>query len=82
MRPIDIAAAERAAEEEWERELSLTNVEQRREALSRTLRFWDDALTEQLGERVGDYFARIEILEQALDELDAELERQTAKAIN
>ena len=78
MRPIDIAAAERAAEEEWERELSLTNVEQRREALSRTLRFWDDALTEQLGERVGDYFARIEILEQALDELDAELERQTA----
>lgn len=77
MKPIDLAAAEKAADEHWDELLAMTNPEQRQQALYAALEAFDDKLSE-LGCWIPDALARMTTLERAIDEYLEALEEQLA----
>jgi len=73
MTPDEIARAERAADEEFERQTHATTPEQRSHALYVAVRAFQAALAVD-GAEVTDYMAACHVLDQALDEYGAGLE--------
>ena len=73
MTPDEIAQAERAADEEWERQMHATTPRQRSKALYAAIRSFQAALAID-GAEVTDYLAACHLLDQALDEYGEVLE--------
>ena len=67
MTPDEIAQAERAADQEWERQTHATSPEQRSKALYVAIRAFQAALAIE-GAEVTDYLAACHVLGEALDE--------------
>ena len=68
MTPDEIAQAERAADEEWERQTHATSPEQRSKALYVAIRAFQATLAIQGAEEVNDWLALCQLLGEALDE--------------
>ena len=81
MTPDEIAQAERAADEEWERQMQATTPEQRSHALYVAIRAFQAALAIE-GADVTDYLAACHVLDQALDEYGAGLEADLTPPIH
>ena len=80
MRFIDVA--ELACEGHHAHWMERADESVRRRALDRLLAAWDRILAEELGERVGDIFTRLEILDIALDDFEHRVDVELGTGLN
>jgi hypothetical protein len=67
---FDPDTADLACEDHCDRWLRLATEDVRRRAFDRLLAAWDRIVADEMGERVDDLFARLEILDLALDDFE------------
>ena len=82
MTPDEIAQAERAADEEWERQTHATTPQQRSKALYVAIRAFQAALAIEGADAVNDYLALCELLTEALNEYGEALDASGEPAID